>query len=84
MGNWLNVVNARMQAMCGEWRWANALQQGAGVLAKVPSRQAMVELLHRGMLALKYDESLTAGRTRVHAAICQRLLGNELDPKGRE
>jgi hypothetical protein len=56
----VSMVNDRMAAINGEWRWTSAHQQLADGLTKVSARQKLADIMRRGMHALKFDESFTS------------------------
>jgi hypothetical protein len=56
----VSMVNDRMTAINGVWRWTSAHQQLADGLTKVSARQKLANIMKRGMHALKYDETFAA------------------------
>jgi hypothetical protein len=56
------ILNERLKALLGVWKWTNTFQQLADGLTKIDGRQGLAESLRRGCHSLKYDPSYTAGK----------------------
>ena len=58
----VSIVNQRLAAMSGTWRWVNSHQQMADGLTKTAAKDKFHEVLQRGVHQLKYDEKFTASK----------------------
>ena len=58
----IQMINEKMLELDGVWRWTDTLQQLADGLTKLSVRQQFVEKLRRGVHALKWDPTFTAGK----------------------
>ena len=56
------MINEKMHEINADWAWTDTHQQMADGLTKVSVRQQFADKLKRGMHALKYDPSFTAGK----------------------
>ena len=58
----LNILNERMEAICGVWKWVDNTKMIADGLTKLQSRQELADILRKGYHALKFDGEVKAGK----------------------
>ena len=73
----VSIINQRMKAASAYWTWTNTMQQLADGLTKVSQRQALADIMARGVHALRYDPDFTAGKKM--SAADRKAYSEELD-----
>ena len=58
----LSILNERMEAICGVWKWVDNTKMFADGLTKLASRQDLADVLRKGFHALKFDGEVKAGK----------------------
>ncbi|CAK0898302.1 unnamed protein product, partial [Prorocentrum cordatum] len=78
----VKIVNEQLAEVNARWKWVNTQQQMADGLTKLSARQMMVDVLRRGVHALRCDPDFVAGKKLAKRAMEQRE--KKLDQAGEE